>query len=135
MSQANVDVVRGLYESTNVRDWAAARDAYADDVVMAFHGNVRGVGSDSVLGKPAVIAWFADWFRSFGDDYRFEVDELRDWGDSVLMIGAHHARGRTSGVAFERRAAWIYVLRDRKIVRCDVYDDPEQALRSAGVES
>jgi hypothetical protein len=42
MSQGNVEVVLKQFEDTNARDFAAAMDAYADDVRLVAHW---GLGS------------------------------------------------------------------------------------------
>jgi ketosteroid isomerase-like protein len=133
MSQENVEVVVGLFENTNARDFPAAMDAYAEDVVLALHGELRFVGGEGAVGKEAVGEWFGDWFRTFDRDYRFEIEETRDWGDQVLVVATHHGRGRASGAPMTRRAAWIYTVRSGKIVRCDAYSEPEEALEAAGL--
>jgi ketosteroid isomerase-like protein len=134
MSEQGVEVVVGLFEAVNSRDFAAAMDAYADDAVLALHGDLRGLsGAEVVSGKKAVGDWFADWFRQFASDYRFEIDETRDWGDRVFLIATHHGRGRASGAPISMRTAYIYELRDGKIVRCDCYASRGEALGAAGV--
>lgn len=133
MSKQNVDIVVRLFEDTNARDFAAVMDAYADDVVLVLQGDVAPDGEGVVVGKKAVGDWFGDWFRAFDADYYFQIDETRDWGDQVLMVATHHGRGRASGAPVAQRAAWIYTLRDRKVVRCDAYRDRAQALEAAGL--
>jgi ketosteroid isomerase-like protein len=130
MSQRNVDIVVGTFESVNARDFKAAMDAYADDVVLALHGDLRGLGADGAVGKEAVGEWFGDWFGTFERDYRFEVDEARDWGDRVFLAATHRGRGRVSGAPMARQNGWVYTVRDDKIVRCDLYADPELAMEA-----
>ena len=134
MSRENVEVVVGMFENVNVRDFSAVMDAYADDAVLGLHGEVWNLGEEEVVGKEAVGSWFGDWFRTFDSDYHFEIEETRDWGDRVLIVATHHARGRTSGVQVRQRMAWIYTVLDQKVVRCDAYRDREEALEAAGYE-
>lgn len=134
MSQDNVDVIVRLFESANKRDFKTVMDIYADDIELCFQGGTRGVlqqGSIAV-GKQAVGEWFGDWFRTFDRDYRFEIHELRDWGDRVYITATHHSRGRESGVPTADTTAWIYTLRDGKVVRCEAYADPAEALAAQG---
>jgi ketosteroid isomerase-like protein len=70
----------GAAELSEYPHFAAVMDAYADDVVLDIHGEARGVGGEGAVGKNAVGEWFGDWFRTFDSDYRFEIDETRDWG-------------------------------------------------------
>jgi ketosteroid isomerase-like protein len=132
MSDENVEVVVGLFENTNARDFEAAMDAYADDVVLHLHGEVWGVGGRGAVGKEAVGEWFGDWFSTFDRDYQFEIEQARDWGERVLIIATHHGRGRASGAPINQRTAWIYTVRGGKIVQCDAYSDPATALQEIG---
>ena len=131
MSQENVKTVVGLFENVNARDFTAVMDAYADDVVLELHGLVAA-GDDGAVGKKAVGEWFGDWYRTFDRDYSHEIIETQDWGDRVLIVATHNGRGRTSGVPFRQRAAWIFTVRDGKVVRCEAFPDREQALEASG---
>jgi ketosteroid isomerase-like protein len=133
MSQENVEIVVGIFEAVNARDFEAVMDAYADDITLALHGESRALaGSGGAVGKKAVGEWFGDWFSTFDSDYRFEIGEAQDWGDRVFLVATHHARGRASGAPVSYRAAWVYTLRDGKIVACDAYPDEAAALEAAG---
>jgi ketosteroid isomerase-like protein len=133
MSQENVEIVVGVFENTNARDFGAVMDAYADDVVLALHGEVQPFAGEGAMGKKAVGEWFGDWFRTFDRDYRFAIEESRDLGDRVLVIATHHGRGRGSGVPVELQAGWIYTVRDGRISRCDMYTNPREAREAAGL--
>jgi ketosteroid isomerase-like protein len=134
MSQENVAVIRDVFEAVNRRDFAAVMEAYADDMVLAVHGDVGALPGQGAVGKEAVGEWFGDWFSQWDSDYRFEIEEARDWGDRVFIAATHHGRGRASGVPVSLRAAWIYALRDSKVVRCDAYSTAAEALEDAGVQ-
>ncbi len=133
MSQENVEIVVGQFENVNAREFGAVMDAYADDVVLVLHGDVGGVGGEGAVGKPAVGKWFGDWFNSFDSSFRFEIHEVRDLGDQVLIVATLHARGRSSGVPVTLKAGWIYAVRNGKVVRCDAYSDPEGAFEAVGL--
>ena len=132
MSRENVAIVAALFERTNARDFSAVMDAYADDIVLAHHGDVQAVGGEGAVGKRGVGEWFGDRMQTFDRNYRFEIEELRELGDRVLVVAVHHGRGRASGAEFARRAAWVYTLREGEIVRCDVYDGRAEALEASG---
>ncbi len=135
MSQENVDVVIGVFENTSARHFSAVMDAYADDVVLALQGDLAIDAEGDVVGKKAVGDWFGNWFRTFDSDYRFEIDETRDLGERVFIVATHHGRGRASGVPVTQQMAWIYTLRDGKVVRCDAFSDRALALEAAGFRS
>jgi ketosteroid isomerase-like protein len=134
MSQENVDAVVRYFENTNARNFKAVMDAYADDVVLSLHGHFEAILGKGAVGKKAVGEWFGDWFATFGRDYRFEIEESRDCGEQVFIVATHHGRGRTSGVPITQKGAWIYTLREGKIIRCDAYAEPSEALEAVGLE-
>ncbi len=133
MSQENVEIVVGQFENANARDFKAVMDAYADDVVLVLHGDLRSINGEGATGEDAVGEWFGDWFSTFESDYHLEVEETRDQGDRVLVVATHHVRGRASGAAVSRRTAWVYTVSDEKVVHCDAYFDPAEALEAAGL--
>jgi ketosteroid isomerase-like protein len=134
MSKENVEVVVGQFEGVNAGDFAAVMDAYADDVVVAVHGELRGLqlGGVGAVGKKAVGEWFGDWFSRFSD-YHFDIEESRDWGDRVFIVATHHGRGRTSEVPVTQRTAYVYTVRGGKVCRVDLWRDRAEALKAAGL--
>jgi ketosteroid isomerase-like protein len=128
----NVEVVRRLIEDANARDIEAAMDVHADEVVVSFHGEMRAMWGQDLDTKEAVMKFMADWYGAF-DQHRFEVAELRDLGERVLVVLTHHAVGRSSGTPISQQQAWIYTLREGKVVRSDVYPDAGAALRALGL--
>ena len=100
------------------------------DAQRSFAG---GQLSDRATGKAAVGEWFGDWFRQFGLDYRFDIEETHDTGDRVLVLVTHHGRGRHSGATVEQRSAHDYTLREGKVSRIDIWVD--QDAREAALEA
>jgi ketosteroid isomerase-like protein len=133
MSQENVEVVVGQFEGVNTRDFAAVMDAYADDVVLALHSKLRSFGGAGAVGKKAVGEWFGDWFGTFDSDYRFEIEEVRDWKDRVFVVATHRGRGRGSKAPSTLRTAYVYTVRGAKVSRVEVWTDRDAALEAAGL--
>ena len=133
MSRENVEVVLEQFEATNSRDFPRAMELYADDVVLV-------VNDDAFLqwgtfeGKEAVGAWFGDWFSTFEPGYHFDIEETRDEGDLVFLYASHHGRGRSSGVAVEKQTAYLYWVRDGKVVRVELHAGRAEALKAAGLD-
>jgi ketosteroid isomerase-like protein len=122
MSQENVEIVVKQFTDTNARDFTAVMDAYAEDVTLVLHGEI-GPLSSAATGKVAVGEWFGDWFRQFGRDYRFDIEESRGVGDRVFVLATHHGRGRGSGVPVEERWAYLYTVHDGKVSRVELWND------------
>jgi ketosteroid isomerase-like protein len=132
MSKENVEVVRDQFAATNERDFPRAMSHYAEDVELVVDPGAF-LDAGAFKGRPAVGQWFADWFTTFESGYRFDIDEARDLGDVVLLVATHHGRGRASGVEVHGQTGYLYRLRDRKIVRVELYRGRAEALEAAGV--
>jgi ketosteroid isomerase-like protein len=133
MSRSNVEVVVKQFEDVNARDFATALDAYAEDVTLVVHWEVM---TPTANGKAAVGEWFGDWFRQFGRDYRFEIEEARPIGDRVFIVATHHGRGRGSGALVEQRMAYVYTVREGQVSSLELWGGPdcrEAALEAVGL--
>jgi ketosteroid isomerase-like protein len=132
MSQQDIDIVRDQYEATNERDFPRAMSHYAEDVELVVHPEAsleRGTFS----GREEVGGWFGRWFGAFEPGYRFEIEEARDLGGVILLVASHHGRGRTSGAEVHGQVAYLYTVRDGKIVRAEFYPGRHEALQAAGL--
>ena len=130
MSQRNVDLVRAQFAATNERDFPRAMSYYAEEVELVVDPDAFLEGG-TFTGKHAVGQWFAGWFATFEPGYRFEIEEARDLGELVFLDVTHHGRGRTSGAEVRGRTGYLYTVRDRRIVRAELYPGPAEALAAA----
>lgn len=133
MPSGDAEVIRDQFEAVNEREFARAMDFYADDVVL-FVDDEAFLDSGSFEGKEAVGRWFGSWFSTFEPGYRFEIEEAREVGGSVLLVASHGGRGRSSGVEVEGRTAYLYTLRAGMIARVELYADRAAALEAAGAD-
>jgi ketosteroid isomerase-like protein len=135
VSQENVEIVRRGIEAANRRpkpDFATINDLYHPD-----HEFISRL--DALEGKKRRGArGYRDWLRNLDDAIEFEqtlegVSEIGE--DRVLAIARQRMRGKSSGVPLsEERIGVVVTVRDGKIVRSEVYDSPEEALKAVGVE-
>ena len=131
VSQENVDIAVEYFEATDLREGTAA---LADDVVFVFHGRSRQLaGAGTISGKDLAVEWLRDWFSRFDSHYRMEVTESRDWGHRVLVVTAHHAKGRASAVPISQETAQVLTLADGKIVQQEFFSSRGEALEAAGL--
>ena len=80
MSQEDVTVVRQMYDAFHSGDVERAIDQFAADVTVDATTRPDGeVGR----GREALVRIIASWVDSF-DDWREEIDEIRDLVDHVL---------------------------------------------------
>ena len=132
MSQDPVDVIREQYAATNERDFERAMSCYADDVVLVVEEGFLNTGTFE--GKEAVGEWFGDWFRAFGVDYRFTIDELRELEPGLVFLTATYGgTGRSSGAEVHDRRAYLYRVEGGKITRVQLFLAPESAIEAASL--
>ena len=107
------------------------------------------LGSSSTPDIVYVIdppAWLAGTYRGHAglkdvlrrtwevyDEFRFEVDEFIDAGDSVVALGAAHVRGALSGAAAVQPGATVSRVRGGLIVAFRVYFDRAEAFEAVGL--
>ncbi len=82
-------------------------------------------------GHDGFLRSIADW-ESAWVDYSFDLEELIDAGDRVVVILHTTATGRTSGLKLDRRDAQVYELRDGRVVRLDYFGTKAEALKATG---
>ena len=69
------------------------------------------------------------------DVLRFEIDEIVEAGDKVVVLGTWSARGKGSGVSLDGlHFGHVFTLRDDKLIRHEWFLDRAEALRAAGLD-
>jgi len=132
VSQDPTEVLREQFAATNERDFERAMSFYADDVVLVIEEGFLNTGTFE--GKQAVGEWYGDWFRAFGADYRFEIEKIRDLGRGlVFMTATYGGSGRASGAEVWDESAYLYLVRQGRIVRVQIFPTEDQALAAASL--
>jgi uncharacterized protein len=130
VSQENVEVIRRIYtvwakEGSPVPsglldpdiEWVNPPDAVE-------RGTRRGIDA---FGTAADTV--SDTFEGVGVD----IDEMLDAGDRVVVLATLHGRGRGSGAEVERGQGYVWTLREGKAIRFEWFNNPDDAMRAAGV--
>lgn len=129
MSEENVELVRQMYAAASSGDPASALAYFDPQVVIDATHRVDGrIGH----GHDEMTAILAEWLGTW-DEWREEIEEIRDLGRVVLAISTQHGRGKESRIEWKNRFAMLYEIEDAKITRWTVYDSLEAALEAAGV--
>jgi ketosteroid isomerase-like protein len=133
VSEQDIEVVRDQFVAVNERDFERAMDHYDEDVKL-FSSEQSGPKAGSFEGKEAVGEWFGDWFRSFGTDYHFEIEEARELaGGLIFVFATHGGRGRSSGAEVRGENAYLYRVRDGKVARVGFFATRDEALEAAAL--
>src|SRR5437763_5509910 len=131
MSQENVEVARRHRDAFNRRDMEAFLEALDRDVewipIMApLEGSIY-------RDHHGVQRWIEE-LDAYWETFEVRDENLYDLGDRVLILGHWRARGRASGVVLENQpAAWLYEIKDGKVVRLRTYTDRAEALEASGL--
>jgi ketosteroid isomerase-like protein len=130
MSQENVEIVRRMYDAFYSGDVEAALAHFDPDVVVdASKGRPdMGIGRGREQVRRMVTTWVGTW-----DEWREEIEEMRDLGSRVLVLTLQHGRGRGSGVEVEAPWAVLYDVHGGKITRMALYREHAAALEAAGL--
>jgi ketosteroid isomerase-like protein len=134
MSQENVEIVRRSIE-TFARNGLAGLDEVLVELCDP-EVEVRSIGRlpdmpSSACGREAVKAWMTDHTqRLTRGSWRRSTSTLasRSW-----VIFRQISRGRASGAELTNRFAFVYGVRNEKIVYMEGYRTRAQALEAAGL--
>ena len=131
MSQENVEVVRGLYDTWN-RSGGVPPFELIDPAIEA--EVVRGLDNAGTIyrghgGVSELLESFWDLFQG----HRIEVEECIPAGDDVLVTVHYYGRGRASSVEVDMRGWQVWTLRNAKAVRWRVFNTRREALEAVGL--
>jgi ketosteroid isomerase-like protein len=126
MSQANVEVVRRLFDSYRRGHYAEAAACLAADVVYE-------VGQElPARGREAVRAMWERWDSTW-DELETVPEEFIDAGHQVFVTVRYSARGRGSGIEYEERLFDVYTFSNGLCVRKQEFRERFEALEAAGL--
>lgn len=130
--------IRQGFEAFNRRDWQAALIGLHPEIEVHTDKDPAGVPfgadlEDVYHGHQGLVALWEQWLQAW-DEYRFEVEELIDTGEKVVVLLRQRARGRGSGVELDQALAQVYTADANGMpVLIEVFWDPARALKAAGL--
>jgi ketosteroid isomerase-like protein len=132
MSRENVEIVRRGFEEFKQGGVEAMIDSFwAPEIIWDMtETGIPGYGTYN--GYDEIKAFFADWFSAF-EEWEFEVEELFDCDDRVVVIARQRGLGSSSGAEVGLKFAQVITLRAGKTVRVVNYLDRGEALEAAGL--
>jgi ketosteroid isomerase-like protein len=92
---------------------------------------LSGASRDVYVGPDGFREWASEMISRHTEVHN-EIDEVRDLGDRVLVLGrvVERAEGRTR---LDVQLAWLFELRDGLIVDARGFANPGEAYRIAGL--
>jgi ketosteroid isomerase-like protein len=129
MSQENVDRLRATWDAWNRGDL----DLSMLDPEVVFEETVLPESAGHTYhGHEGVLEAWTRWTEAW-EEFTTEVEEIVDAGERLVAICTVRLQGRHSGAAMTVRYAYVYTLRDGKVIHMRSYLNPAEALESAGL--
>jgi ketosteroid isomerase-like protein len=133
LAEANVQIVRKVFDAFVRRDVEAAIDVMALEVEFSAPATQALVEkSIAYEGHDGVREYFEDVARAWAELEVFlhEYHEVGD--DRILVVGRVRGRGTARHIVDEP-AQWAWRIENEKIVWGHVFTDDEEARRSIGL--
>jgi uncharacterized protein len=130
MSQENVEIVRRVHEAINAGDVEALERLLDPAIVWVQNPNAP---DPSALHGHQGVRELGAMIADAVEDVRLDVDRFLDGGETVVALGRMHARGKASRVEIREARAWVWWVRDGKIVRHETFADRAAALEAANL--
>jgi ketosteroid isomerase-like protein len=130
MPSQNVEIIRGLYEAANRRDYETYLAGLAPEI--EFHLSGAFPDLDHVYRGHAGIQEFADQFLEPWEELSVESHRIIEIDDRVLALVHFRARGR-DGIEVQLPLAHVWMMRNKLAVRMDAYSDQQKAFEAAGL--
>jgi uncharacterized protein len=94
------------------------------------HDQTKGLFLDGVFYGPEGVRAAIEEVQSDWDDLSYELVEVVQLGDRVLVLLRMTARVRDSEAELDAQVAHVWEFRDGRAVRWDVYGDHDSARRA-----
>ena len=132
MSEENVAVVRRAYEHF-VATGEPLEDAYHRDFVLdmsTFRGWPERHRYEGIAGLREFIG---DWFGTWEEGGEFEVTDLREADEKVLVLIQLRGRAKSSGVPVEMEISHLISFEDGKMAYLAPYASHAEGLAAASL--
>jgi ketosteroid isomerase-like protein len=119
-----------LRDSYNSRDANAWVEVWNPDCEWHPFLTAREEGDPGYHGHNGMRAWFEDIDEMF-ERMHVELDQFRQVGDRLLVLGRMTATRRGTGGEIEREVGWVVEPKGERFQRGWSYDSHEEAQRAA----
>jgi ketosteroid isomerase-like protein len=127
----NLDLVRSIYSDWERGDFSVVDWAHPDIEYSIVGGPEPGRWS----GVSAMTERSREHLREF-DHFRIEVDGCREVDDErVLVLWQSRGRGKASGLEPPGTGAYLFQVRDSKVIKLAYHVDRDRALADLGLEA
>jgi ketosteroid isomerase-like protein len=135
MSEENVEIVQEMWDTMARDDPTTIPVSFIDPDVIYEDEFIPDHAGETYRGYGGMQRAWTQALEAFDEDVPFDnsIVWARDARDEVVTC--HHVRGRGkgSGIAIEFDYAYLWRLREGRVVYCKSFRDAESALEAAGL--
>jgi len=132
MSQANVDLVRSIYQAFAAGDVPGVLGRMAPDMVWNEAENFPYADGNPYRGHDAILAGVFARLGSEWEGFAAIPDEFLDAGDAVVVLGRYRGTCKATGRSLDAQLAHVWRVADGKATAFQQYTDTLQAARVTG---
>jgi len=125
-----VELARRGYELFNARDLSAFFALF--DSTFVYRNRTDEPDARVFRGLEDYMGYVASLFDTF-DYLRFDVHEVVDLGEQVVVVTDPLGRGRESGADVRGAYVFLWTIRDGRAIDVREYATKEEALEAAGL--
>jgi ketosteroid isomerase-like protein len=131
MSQENVEILRRGFEAFVRGDFDSALADVHEDFVATRVAPMPDI--TPYYGPEGLMQIFVDWTADF-DEFEMSPEEFIDANaEQVVIRQRQRAVGARSGVPIEAEFWFVNTMRERKLLRLEIYASESQALKAVGL--
>lgn len=128
LGESHLEIVRTAFERWNAGDREPPYEHIDPDCELVTRlAELRG---QPYRGHDGVRQWIEDIGEYF-DSWRLDIADWREVGDRVVAIGRAHFTPKGGDAELAQPLAWLFDMRDGKLVRWQTFTDPDEALAVA----
>ena len=129
MTRATEEVVRRMFERWNTADVQGWLECWHTDAEWISDGTLEG-GARTYRGHADLLRLAVDTVEHLSELGRVERARFRDLDDSLLVLGEYTTKAGTAGPGTSTPRAWLFEIRDGKVVRGRGFSDAAEALEA-----
>jgi ketosteroid isomerase-like protein len=129
MSQGDIENIRARYRAVSSEDRGAAFRDVHPGFTLKTPDRVPNAGT--YFGSEEATRFFEDFWEPFAE-VSVEPEEFFENGDQIAVFLRVRLRPRDSSVPVELRVGALWVMKDGKPLRVEMFPEREQALEAAG---
>ena len=132
MSDANVALVRGIYEAFGRGDIPAVLGAMSPDIVWLEAENFAYADGNPYRGPEAVVSGVFARLGGEWDGFHVVPQDFLDAGDTVIMLGRYGGIFKATGRAIDAEVAHLWRIEDGRAASFRQLVDTLAAARAMG---